>query len=175
MWRLLGDPCRRAMAAPAGLAPPPTTCRRTSPVVAAVKEVRGPSLGRAGLATGQLRNGPEGTGDEEVSVVFEFADGSEVQAKGKVGESLLDVVINREVDIDGFGACEGTVACSTCHLVFSQEDFDRLPSKPGDDEMDMLDMAYGLTETSRLGCQVCLTKDLDGLRAKVPEGVNDQR
>ena len=45
------------------------------------------------------------------------------------------------------GACEGTLACSTCHLIFSQEDFDKLPQKPTDEELDMLDLAYGLTDT----------------------------
>ena len=44
-----------------------------------------------------------------------------------------------------------------------------------DEELDMLDLAYGLTDTSRLGCQVCMSKELDGLVVKVPEGVNDQR
>lgn len=39
----------------------------------------------------------------------------------------------------------------------------------------MLDLAYGLTDTSRLGCQVNLTKELDGLEIKVPESVNDAR
>lgn len=37
-----------------------------------------------------------------------------------------------------------------------------------DDENDMLDMAFGLTDTSRLGCQVRLTRDLDGITATLP-------
>jgi len=77
--------------------------------------------------------------------------------------------------LDGFGACEGTLACSTCHLVFKKEDFDKIPSDVTDEELDMLDLAYGLTDTSRLGCQVTLTKELDGLEVKVPAGVIDQR
>lgn len=51
----------------------------------------------------------------------------------------------------------------------------RLPDEATDEELDMLDLAYGLTDTSRLGCQVCMTKELDGLEVRVPEGVNDQR
>lgn len=50
----------------------------------------------------------------------------------------MDVVVNNNIDLDGFGACEGTLTCSTCHLIFSQPDFDKLPDKPGDEEMDML-------------------------------------
>ena len=46
------------------------------------------------------------------------------------------------------GACEGTLACSTCHLIFKQEDYDAIPEKPTDEELDMLDLAYGLTDRS---------------------------
>jgi len=111
----------------------------------------------------------------EVSVTFITADGTKHLAKSKEGENLLDIVIDQEIDIDGFGACEGTLACSTCHLIFKQEDFDRLPDEATDEELDMLDLAYELTDTSRLGCQVCMTKELDGIEVKVPEGINDQR
>ena len=45
------------------------------------------------------------------------------------------------------GACEGTLACSTCHLIFSQQDFDKIPDKPTDEELDMLDLAYDLSDT----------------------------
>ena len=45
------------------------------------------------------------------------------------------------------GACEGTLACSTCHLIFTKEDYDKLPEEPTDEELDMLDLAYGLSET----------------------------
>ncbi|KAH9425615.1 Adrenodoxin, mitochondrial [Dermatophagoides pteronyssinus] len=110
-----------------------------------------------------------------LKVTFELDDGRELIGKACDGDTLLDVVLNNELDLDGFGACEGTLACSTCHLVFSQEDFDRIPNKITDEEMDMLDLAYGLTETSRLGCQIYITKEFDGLRVKVPPAVNDVR
>jgi len=111
----------------------------------------------------------------EVSVTFVHGDGSKTLAKGKEGDNLLDIIVDQEVDIDGFGACEGTLACSTCHLIFKKEDFDKLPDEATDEELDMLDLAYGLTDTSRLGCQVCMTKEIDGIEVQVPEGINDQR
>lgn len=77
--------------------------------------------------------------------------------------------MNSSLDFDGFGACEGTLTCSTCHLIFSKPDFDKLPDKPSDEEMDMLDLAYDLTDTSRLGCQIYLTKEMNGLEVKVCE------
>lgn len=112
---------------------------------------------------------------ETFDVTFVRENGDKVAASGKVGDSLLDVVINNHLDFDGFGACEGTLACSTCHLVFKPGDFSRLKETPSDEELDMLDLAYGLCETSRLGCQVYLTKELSGMEVKVPAGVNDAR
>jgi len=79
------------------------------------------------------------------------------------------------VDLDGFGACEGTLTCSTCHLIFTKPDYEKLPDKPTDEELDMLDLAYDLSDTSRLGCQIILSKELDGLEVKVPATVNDAR
>ncbi|XP_018575025.1 adrenodoxin [Anoplophora glabripennis] len=112
---------------------------------------------------------------KEVEVTFVKANGERIKAKGKVGESLLDVVVNNNVDLDGYGACEGTLTCSTCHLILKREDYDGLPDKPTDEEMDMLDLAYELTETSRLGCQIILSEKLNGLEVTVPATINDAR
>ncbi|KAL5291254.1 FDX1 family protein [Megaselia abdita] len=113
--------------------------------------------------------------NEQITVTFVRASGEKLTTKAKVGDNLLDVVVNNNIDLDGFGACEGTLTCSTCHLIFKPADYERLPDKPGDEELDMLDLAYDLTDTSRLGCQVILTKDMDGLEVKVPATVNDAR
>ncbi|XP_068211239.1 patatin-like phospholipase domain-containing protein 4 isoform X3 [Palaemon carinicauda] len=90
-----------------------------------------------------------------VEVTFETLDGS-YTVKGKEGDNLLDVVINNDVDLDGFGACEGTLSCSTCHLIFEKEDFDKIEDPCTDEELDMLDLAYGLSDTdmslSLAGC-----------------------
>lgn len=113
--------------------------------------------------------------DYRVEVTFVKANGERIKAKGKIGDSLLDVVVNNNIDLDGFGACEGTLTCSTCHLIFKKEDYDQLPEKPTDEELDMLDLAYDLTDTSRLGCQIILSDKLNGLEVKVPATVNDVR
>ena len=112
---------------------------------------------------------------EDITVTFIQQDGTKIEGKGKEGDNLLDIIVDNDIDIDGFGACEGTLACSTCHVIFSQEDFDRLEEEATDEELDMLDLAYGLTDTSRLGCQVCISKKLSGINVQLPEGVNDQR
>ncbi|CAD7082719.1 unnamed protein product [Hermetia illucens] len=112
---------------------------------------------------------------EEVEVTFIKANGERVKSKGKVGDSLLDVVVNNSLDFDGFGACEGTLTCSTCHLIFKPADYENLPEKPSDEECDMLDLAYELCDTSRLGCQITLTKEMNGLEVQVPATINDAR
>ncbi|XP_073493842.1 adrenodoxin-like [Phyllobates terribilis] len=115
-----------------------------------------------------------GSSEENLKVHFVNRDGETLTATAKEGESLLEVVIRHNLSIDGFGACEGTLACSTCHLIFDQKAFDQLTAIT-DEEMDMLDLAFGLTKTSRLGCQICMTKSIDGITVRVPKDLSDAR
>ncbi|KAE8627471.1 hypothetical protein XENTR_v10007017 [Xenopus tropicalis] len=137
--------------------------------VPAVRTVMCPRSSR--LGPGHIR---AFSSEDKVTVKFINRDGETLVAQGKVGESLLDVVVEKNLDIDGFGACEGTLACSTCHLIFEDHIFQQLDPIT-DEEMDMLDLAYGLTDTSRLGCQICLKKSMNGMTVKVPESVADVR
>ncbi|KAH9962113.1 2Fe-2S ferredoxin-type domain-containing protein [Russula dissimulans] len=82
-----------------------------------------------------------------------------------VGDDILSIAHEHDIDLEG--ACEGSVACSTCHVILSPEHYDLLTG-PEDDENDMLDMAFGLSDTSRLGCQVKLTRELDGMAVTLP-------
>ena len=99
-------------------------------------------------------------------VTFIVRDGSRVEIDAPEGLSLLEIA--RKYDIDIEGACEGSLACSTCHVIVDQDDFERL-EEPTEDEEDMLDLAFGLTRTSRLGCQIILTEELDGLTVTLPQ------
>lgn len=81
------------------------------------------------------------------------------------GDDLLSIA--HEYDIDLEGACEGSIACSTCHVILDPDVYDSL-EEPCDDENDMLDLAFGLTDTSRLGCQVKVTKEQDGMKVQLP-------
>eukprot|EP00980_Cylindrotheca_fusiformis_P001200 scaffold328_cov130-Cylindrotheca_fusiformis.AAC.14 len=69
-------------------------------------------------------------------------------------------------------ACSGIMACSTCHVVIDEPWFDKV-GEPTEAEQDMLDLAYSVRRTSRLGCQVVLDKDMDGLVIKIPRGANN--
>ncbi|ELK32480.1 PREDICTED: adrenodoxin, mitochondrial [Myotis davidii] len=112
--------------------------------------------------------------EDKITVHFLNRDGEILTTKGKIGDSLLDVVIENNLDIDGFGACEGTLACSTCHLIFEKHIYEKLEAIT-DEENDMLDLAYGLTDRSRLGCQICLTKSMDNMTVQVPDAMSDAR
>lgn len=98
-------------------------------------------------------------------VTFVFQDGKRLEIEAPVGLSLLEIAHKNKIDLEG--ACEGSLACSTCHLIVDPKDFDRL-DEPTEDEEDMLDLAFGLTHTSRLGCQIILTEELDGLTVSLP-------
>eukprot|EP00615_Pteridomonas_danica_P013492 CAMPEP_0114358656 /NCGR_PEP_ID=MMETSP0101-20121206/22450_1 /TAXON_ID=38822 ORGANISM="Pteridomonas danica, Strain PT" /NCGR_SAMPLE_ID=MMETSP0101 /ASSEMBLY_ACC=CAM_ASM_000211 /LENGTH=134 /DNA_ID=CAMNT_0001501847 /DNA_START=94 /DNA_END=498 /DNA_ORIENTATION=- len=88
-----------------------------------------------------------------------------IDVKGAIGSTLLEVAHRNEIDLEG--ACEGSIACSTCHVILEPNIFDNL-EEPTEDEEDMLDSAFGLTETSRLGCQVFVTKDMEGATIEMP-------
>lgn len=102
---------------------------------------------------------------EEIKVTFITKDGEQIEVDTAEGDNLLDIAQANNLDMEG--ACGGSCACSTCHVIVDPEYYDKL-EEPDDDENDMLDLAFGLTETSRLGCQVCITKDLDGIRIALP-------
>ena len=75
-----------------------------------------------------------------------------------------------KIDVPGYGACEGTLACSTCTLHFSQEDYDRLGlSEIDDEEQDLLARGVDVRDTFRLGCQVELAKEFEGISILIPE------
>lgn len=87
-----------------------------------------------------------------------------------VGLSVLEIAHQNNISLEG--ACEGSLACSTCHVVVDEKFFNILPQAT-DDEEDMLDLAFGLTHTSRLGCQIIMSDELDGLTVKLPSATRN--
>ncbi|KAK7545151.1 2Fe-2S iron-sulfur cluster binding domain-containing protein [Phyllosticta citribraziliensis] len=103
---------------------------------------------------------------EERKVTFIDKDGDEHTFEVADGDNLLDIAQDNDLEMEG--ACGGSCACSTCHVIVDDADmYDQIP-EPDDDENDMLDLAFGLTETSRLGCQVKMSKELDGIVVRLP-------
>ncbi|KAL7427944.1 hypothetical protein ACHAXH_003143 [Discostella pseudostelligera] len=102
------------------------------------------------------------------TIMMTFIDpsGEENAAEAEIGKHLLDVAHDNNIELEG--ACGGELACSTCHLVFDKEVYDTLPPKT-DEEEDMLDLAFELTETSRLGCQIRVTEEFEGIKVRIPD------
>jgi 2Fe-2S ferredoxin len=103
-------------------------------------------------------------------MIFIQTDETRVEVDAPVGLSVLEIAHRNNIDLEG--ACEGSLACSTCHIVVDQEWYDLL-KEPTEDEEDMLDLAFGLTHTSRLGCQIIMTEELDGLTVRLPSGTRN--
>jgi ferredoxin, 2Fe-2S len=98
-------------------------------------------------------------------MVFIERDGARREVEAPLGLSVLEIAHRHGIDIEG--ACEGSLACSTCHVIVDPEWYDLLKDA-SEDEEDMLDLAFNLTKTSRLGCQIVITEELDGLTVQLP-------
>ena len=103
-------------------------------------------------------------------MTFIERDGTRREVDAPVGLSVLEIAHRNGVDLEG--ACEGSLACSTCHVVVDPEHYERLPEAKEEEE-DMLDLAFGLTHTSRLGCQITMTDELDGLTVALPNATRN--
>jgi 2Fe-2S ferredoxin len=78
-----------------------------------------------------------------------------IEVEVPVGTSLLDAA--RQADAPEGSACGGVCACSTCHLYI--EEGAALLSEADEDEEDILDKAFDVQMTSRLGCQSKILRD----------------
>jgi len=103
-------------------------------------------------------------------LTFIEKDGNRKEVDAPVGLSVMEVAHRFDVDIEG--ACEGSLACATCHVIVDPAWYGKL-GEPSEDEEDMLDLAFGLKPTSRLGCQIVMTEELDGLVVTLPKEVNN--
>lgn len=103
-------------------------------------------------------------------MTFVDPDGTRHEVDAPVGLSVLEIAHKNGIELEG--ACEGPLACSTCHVIVDPEDYERLKDATEDEE-DMLDLAFGLTHTSRLGCQIIITEELDGLTVTLPSATRN--
>ena len=104
-------------------------------------------------------------------VRFHRADGTlDKEVEAKPGQRLLDVAWASGQPLEG--ACEGVMACSTCHVIVDAQDFAQLPPA-SEDEEDLLDIAAHVTRTSRLACQILLSEDLQSLSVRMPPGARN--
>jgi len=103
-------------------------------------------------------------------MTFIKPNGERVEVDAPLGLSVLEIAHRNNIDLEG--ACEGSLACSTCHVIIDPEWYELLQAA-SEDEEDMLDLAFGLTHTSRLGCQIKITEELDGLVVSLPSATRN--
>jgi len=101
-----------------------------------------------------------------VKINFKYQNSNEIiTIDAPIGLSILEIAHQNKIELEG--ACEGSLACATCHVIIDSNFYSKLPSAT-DDEEDMLDLAFGLTHTSRLGCQILVTEELEGMVITLP-------
>lgn len=116
--------------------------------------------------------------NEKVNITFVTAEGEKIEASALVGSSVLDAA--REVGAPLPGVCEASLACSTCHVIVEGDNFFKITKKNlenqelSEDEEDLLDMAPEVEPNSRLGCQVILTKEMEGMILKLPSSTRNE-
>lgn len=106
------------------------------------------------------------------TINFINSDGSVSTVEAPLGLSVLEIAHRNNISLEG--ACEGSLACSTCHVIVEPQWYELL-EEASEDEEDMLDLAFGLTHTSRLGCQIRMTDELDGLTVRLPSGTRNMQ
>ena len=99
-------------------------------------------------------------------LIFVNLEGTEKSVEAENGLSVMEIARDNDLDIEG--TCGGSISCCTCHVIIDKDWFSFVGG-PNPDEEDMLDLAVGLQPTSRLSCQIEVTKELDGLRMIIPE------
>src|ERR1700759_585459 len=103
-------------------------------------------------------------------MTFIQRDGSRREVDAPVGLSVLEIAHRNDIDIEG--ACEGSLACSTCHVIVDPEWYELLKDATEDEE-DMPALVFGRTKTSRPGCQIIMTEELDGLTVRLPQATRN--
>ncbi|KAG0722838.1 Adrenodoxin-like protein, mitochondrial [Chionoecetes opilio] len=108
--------------------------------------------------------------EEVVNITYVDRNDNKIQVRGKIGDNVMYLAHRYNIELEG--ACEASLACSTCHVYVDNEYTDCL-DEPLEEEEDMLDLAVFLKDNSRLGCQIILTKELDGMTLTLPSATRN--
>lgn len=122
--------------------------------------------------------------DEKIPVHYITRKGDKITVYGTEGDNLMHLAQRNSLDVEG--ACDASLACSTCHLYVNESYFDKL-SPASEEEEDLLDLAPFLKTNSRLGkncysifnlkfiyfftfkgCQIILTKNIADIEVTIP-------
>ncbi|KAL1524821.1 hypothetical protein AB1Y20_019701 [Prymnesium parvum] len=138
----------------------------------------GGDAGLKGLAKAVEREQLERAGTHMVSFRVHPSSGAPFKCSGFAGKTLRDIAEAGEDEgaqlLSEYleCACSGVMACSTCHVYVHSSWFAAV-GPPSEEEQDMLDLAFEPRRTSRLGCQIVLRPELEGLVVAVPSQANN--
>ncbi len=104
-----------------------------------------------------------------INIRFINRDNSITNAISEPGQTLQQVAKLNQIDLRG--TCEGNINCCSCHVILEEEVY-RTLTPPTDQEEDLLDLAPGMSEFSRLGCQVQVSQKFDGKSVALPSSRN---
>ncbi len=101
-------------------------------------------------------------------IIYTAVDGTSVRIQADEGDTVMSAAVKNGVP-GIMGECGGNTSCATCHVYIAREFLPQL-SPPGDMEVDLLELAVSdPQDNSRLGCQVPLVDELDGIEVMLPE------
>lgn len=100
----------------------------------------------------------------KVTVIDREGQSHELEAPTDMGMNMMELCKSYELPVEG--VCGGMAMCASCHMYVESEH--ELPEM-SEDEEDMLDQAFFVEDNSRLGCQIHLADDLDGLKVRLAE------
>lgn len=101
------------------------------------------------------------------NIKFIDSNGDHHEVEALDGASIMETAVDN--GIEGIiGDCGGLLSCATCHCYLDDKALEVAPPISEDEEY-MLDTVLERTEKSRLGCQVALTEEMDGITVTVPE------
>lgn len=136
-------------------------------------QVRATSIASGLLVARQQQQQRNASTPGKVRVNITTIENEHISVEAPVGATLMEAI--RDVArVDMEAACDGTCACSTCHVIFTPDSYAKLESAPSEDEMDMLDLAPKVCKTSRLSCQVKLTPELHDIDVTIPDEMENQ-
>jgi ferredoxin len=98
----------------------------------------------------------------KITVIDRDDQAHELEAPTDMNMNLMEVCKSYELPVEG--TCGGMAMCASCHCYVQSE---HELSEASDDEEDMLDQAFNVEDNSRLGCQIHITDDIDGLVVKL--------
>ena len=99
-----------------------------------------------------------------IKIIVEDREGERHELDGPTDMNMNMMELCKSYELPVEGTCGGMAMCASCHM-YVTSDHELL--ERSDDEEDMLDEAFNVEDNSRLGCQIKLCKEVDGLEVKL--------